>query len=92
MPENLPAALRFAELSTDPSLSSLIARANDPERKALLDALAAAHHAGQREAEQRTGRIIAQVLAPLLGVRQPDGESTPQAVGRIVSVLRRFTA
>ena len=58
--------------SESADLTVLYSSASDAQKDALIEALRCAHLAGQAEAEQRTGRIIAQVLAPLLGVRQPD--------------------
>ena len=71
MHNNLPAALQLSGATADPQLAQLVAAASPGQKEALLRALREAHAAGQREAEARTGRIIAQVVAPLLGVRQP---------------------
>jgi len=94
MPDNLPAVLRLAEATTDPQLAQLVASASPSQQQALLRALEQAHAAGQQEAEARTGRIIAQVLAPLLGVAQPSatGQQPSSSLGRLVGALRNVVA
>jgi hypothetical protein len=89
MPDTI-AALQLAQASTDPDLGKLVANASPAQQQALLRALQEAHAAGQQEAEARTGRIIAQVLAPLLGVAQPTAGSkgSSHRLSRIVGLLR----
>lgn len=85
--------LQLAQASADPELAQLVAGATTAQQAALLRALQEAHRAGQQEAEARTGRIIAQVLAPLLGVAQPVGAGQPPpsglgSLGRLAGLLR----
>lgn len=89
MPDTLT-TLQLAEASNDPELAQLVASASPAQQQALLRALREAHSAGQQEAEARTGRIIAQVLAPLLGVAQPTAAGAPpsRTLGRLVGLLR----
>ena len=89
MPDTIT-TLQLAQASRDPELAQLVASASSAQQQALLRALQEAHTAGQQEAEQRTGRIIAQVLAPLLGVAQPTAPGQPpsRALGRLVGLLR----
>lgn len=86
MAENTNIALAsILNNGVEQELASLYSQASQSEREALLRAFKQVHEAGQAEAEKRTGRIIASVLAPLLGVPQPD--STSQGRSRIRGVL-----
>jgi len=89
--KSLPlASVLNSQVETD--LASLYSSATSTQRNALLRALRQAHEAGQSEAEKRTGRIIASVLAPLLGVPQPDSSANSKSRLRgVLSAVRNLT-
>lgn len=85
-----PLALVLADTDTDPVLQRLLDRAEPDERRALVGALRNAYEAGQEQAERRTGRFVAQVLQPMLGVAPV--EAPPAQPGSRSRLLGRALA
>jgi hypothetical protein len=75
---NAPAIFTINDLTNaNPELQSFISRANPTERQALLQLLCQVFEAGQENADERTGRFVARVVSPMLGM--PAGiDSQPQ--------------
>jgi hypothetical protein len=93
MRENGTMLAHYLDEGVNHDLVALYDSATDRQKAALLDALRKSHSIGQSEAEKRTGRIIASVLAPLLGVRQPDAESveSKSRIRGVLSAMRNLT-
>lgn len=60
-----------ASVVLDPQLMNLVQDCTPDQAQALQRALRAAYDAGSADAERRTGRFVASVLQPLLGIKLP---------------------
>lgn len=60
-----------ASVLLDPQLAQVVQQCTPAQAQALHEALRAAYEAGAADAERRTGRFVASVLQPLMGLPVP---------------------
>ena len=79
----------------DPVLRGLLAKATEGEIKAVSKALRSAYLAGQEEADQRTGKLMARIFGGFVGVTPGiDVEETmvQNPKNRLVGIVRLLSS
>ena len=76
MPENQIAHTLPASIMLDQELMEVVQSCNPEQANAMARALKAAYDAGAQDAEQRTGRFVASVLNPMLGIVETEDVDT----------------
>ena len=77
-----------ASLVLDPQLAQVVQGCTPAQADALQEALRAAYEAGAADAEQRTGRFVASILQPLMGLPEPAGDTPAQLGAKRRAMLR----
>ncbi len=83
-----------AKLYSDESLNSLMIRASDDEREALLSAIGEAYKQGQDDADARTAKLMTRIFSTFIGVTPgvdqvaPDGTPEGSRVRKIINLMR----